>query len=305
MKIDRLLGIITILSQKEKVTAPELARRFEVSRRTINRDIEDICKAGIPIVTKQGSNGGISIQEGYKLDTSLLKSDDLINIITGLKGINSVSRASNIEMLIEKLAPDNSAMISLANNIIIDLASYYKTSLSEKIDIIKNAIVDSKLIEFTYYSPKGEDVRVIEPYIITFKWTSWYVFGYCTPKEDFRMFKLNRLWELIVVDQHFEKRAIPDTRMDFDTHFTDHNKFKVVFDSSVKYQLVEEYGKDCYEVMEDGKLLYSGSYTNRDFIVKWLLGFGDKATVVEPCELAEEIIVQAQKILDNYNKHDI
>lgn len=301
MKIDRLLGIITILAQKEKVTAPELALRFEVSRRTINRDIEDICKAGIPIVTKQGSNGGISIQDGYKLDTSLLKSDDLINIIAGLKGIGSVSKASNIEMLIEKLAPQNSGMISLANNIIIDLASYYKSSLSEKIDIIKNAITNSRLIRFTYYSKKGEDIRSIEPYIITFKWTSWYVFGYCTQKEDFRMFKLNRLWDLEVINESFDKRAIPETRTDFDTHFTDENKFQVLFDSSVKYQLVEEYGKDCFEVLDDGHLLYSGSYTNHDFIVKWLLGFGDKATVIGPDDLVDDIKAQARKILDNYN----
>lgn len=302
MKIDRLLGIITILSQKEKVTAPELALRFEVSRRTINRDIEDICKAGIPIVTKQGSNGGISIQDGYKLDTSLLKSDDLINIIAGLKGLGSVSKASNIEMLIEKLVPQNSGMISLANNIIIDLASYYKSSLSEKIDIIKNAITNSRLIRFTYYSKKGEDIRIIEPYIITFKWTSWYVFGYCTQKEDFRMFKLNRLWDLEVIDEPFDKRTIPETRTDFDTHFTDENKFQVLFDSSVKYQLVEEYGKDCFEVLDDGRLLYSGSYTNHDFIVKWLLGFGDKATVIGPDDLIYDIKAQARKILDNYNQ---
>lgn len=302
MKIDRLLGIITILSQKEKVTAPELALRFEVSRRTINRDIEDICKAGIPIVTKQGSNGGIYIQDGYKLDTSLLKSDDLINIIAGLKGLGSVSKASNIEMLIEKLAPQNSGMISLANNIIIDLASYYKSSLSDKIDIIKTAITNSTLIRFTYYSKKGEDIRIIEPYIITFKWTSWYVFGYCTQKEDFRMFKLNRLWDLEVIDESFDKRVIPETRTDFDTHFTDENKFQVLFDSSVKYQLVEEYGKDCFEVLDDGHLLYSGSYTNHDFIVKWLLGFGDKATVIGPDDLVDDIKAQARKILGNYNQ---
>lgn len=72
MKIDRLIGILTILMQKEKVTAPYLAEKFEVSRRTINRDIEDMCKAGIPIVTLQGKNGGISIMEGYQIDKTLL-----------------------------------------------------------------------------------------------------------------------------------------------------------------------------------------------------------------------------------------
>ena len=87
MKIDRLIGILTILMQKEKVTAPYLAEKFEVSRRTINRDIEDMCKAGIPIVTLQGKNGGISIMEGYQIDKTLLTNDDMDSILSALKGL--------------------------------------------------------------------------------------------------------------------------------------------------------------------------------------------------------------------------
>ena len=63
MKIDRLIGILSILLQKETVTAPALAEQFEVSRRTISRDIDTLCQAGIPIVTRQGVNGGISIMD--------------------------------------------------------------------------------------------------------------------------------------------------------------------------------------------------------------------------------------------------
>ena len=88
MKIDRLIGILTILMQKEKVTAPYLAEKFEVSRRTINRDIEDMCKAGIPIVTLQGKNGGISIMEGYQIDKTLLTNDDMDSILSALKGLD-------------------------------------------------------------------------------------------------------------------------------------------------------------------------------------------------------------------------
>lgn len=103
MKIDRLLGIITILLQRDKVTAPELALKFEVSRRTIQRDVEDICKAGIPIITYQGGDGGISIAEGYKLDKTVISVDELNNIIAGLKSIDSVARTEDIGRLITKL----------------------------------------------------------------------------------------------------------------------------------------------------------------------------------------------------------
>lgn len=107
MKIDRLIGILTILMQKEKVTAPYLAEKFEVSRRTINRDIEDMCKAGIPIVTLQGKNGGISIMEGYQIDKTLLTNDDMDSILSALKGLDSVSNTNKYKLLIEKLSAGN------------------------------------------------------------------------------------------------------------------------------------------------------------------------------------------------------
>ena len=114
MKIDRLIGILSILLQKEKVTAPYLAEKFEVSRRTINRDIEDICKAGIPLVTTQGTNGGISIAEGYKIDKTLLTSREMQSIITGLKGLDSVSGTRKYRRLMDKLSIKNALYIHLA-----------------------------------------------------------------------------------------------------------------------------------------------------------------------------------------------
>lgn len=80
MKIDRLIGILSILLQKETVTAPALAEQFEVSRRTISRDIDTLCQAGIPIVTRQGINGGISIMDGYTIDRTLLTGSEMKDI---------------------------------------------------------------------------------------------------------------------------------------------------------------------------------------------------------------------------------
>ena len=104
MKIDRLIGILSILLQKDKVTAPYLAEKFEVSRRTINRDIEDLCRAGIPLVTTQGVNGGISIMEGYKIDSTLLTSTDMQAILAGLRSLDSVSGTNRYMQLMEKLS---------------------------------------------------------------------------------------------------------------------------------------------------------------------------------------------------------
>ena len=304
MKIDRLLGIITLLLQHDKVTAPELAKKFEVSRRTIHRDIDDICKAGIPIITYQGGAGGISIADGYKLDKSVLTVDELQSIITGLKSIGSVSDSAKIEGLISKLSPKSEAVVSVKDSILIDLSSHYKSSLSEKISLLKTAIAENLLVRFDYYSEKGLSNRTIEPYFITFKWTSWYVFGYCRDRNDFRLFKLNRLWRHGVLDEVFAPRELHTSELDLDDYFTDGNRITIMFDKSLEYRLVEEYGPDCYQVADDGRLRFSVGYTNRDYIISWVLGFGDKAKVVEPVDLVNEIKEKAKKIILNY-EHDI
>ena len=154
MKIDRLIGIITTLQQKKTVTAPYLAEKFEVSRRTILRDIEDICKAGIPIVTTQGAGGGISIMDGFSLDTTVFTEQELTAIFTGLKSLDSVSHSAIAENLAQKIG--GSSAIRLADNMVIDLSSFYKDDLANKIDTIKRAMNEAKCISFRYCYTKGE-----------------------------------------------------------------------------------------------------------------------------------------------------
>lgn len=299
MKIDRLIGIITILLQKEKITAPYLAQRFEVSRRTIIRDINTLCQAGIPIITTQGGDGGISIMEGYKIDKSILTTEDLQSIIAGLKSIDSISKTSNLEKLLLKLSPNNNAVVSLANSIVIDLSSHYKDSLSEKINLIKKAIAENKLITFDYYYSKGETKRKIEPYFIAFNWAAWYVFGWCTEREDFRLFKLNRLWNLNITDEDYSPRAIPPEKTDFVKVHTDQNRIEVLFDKSVRFRLIEDYGLNCYTEIDNG-LLLELDYTNKDYIFGWILAFGDKAEVISPQDAREEFSDIVKNIFKKY-----
>jgi len=301
MKIDRLLGILTILLQKDRVTAPELAKKFEVNRRTIGRDIDTLCQAGIPVVTYQGIGGGISIAEGFRLDKNVLSTDELSTIIAALKGIGSVADKSNIERTLDKLNINSDAVVSMREPIIIDLASHYKEPLTDKIKHIKQAILQSNIIEFDYFYSKGESHRNIEPYFIIFQWTAWYVFGYCLLRQDWRMFKLTRLWNLEICDKKFTPRTIPPEKIDFNTNFTDHNMLVALFDHSVKYQIIDAYGYDCYTETEDGLLLEVG-FTNNDFEISWLLGFGDKVKVVEPESIAKTIKTIAENIIKQYEK---
>lgn len=300
MKIDRLIGILTYLLQNEKATAQELARRFEVSHRTILRDIDSLTLAGIPIVTTQGNNGGISIMNGYKLDKSVLTIDELQNIIIGLKGLGSVSKTSNIEQLIQKLSPRGDSIVSLHDHIFIDLSSYYKDSLSEKIKLIKQAITERRLIEFEYYYAKGKVRRKIEPYFIQFKWTSWYVFGWCCERENFRLFKLNRLWQLLLTDEYFLARPISVDDAKNDMEFSEPYEARFLFDKSVRFRLIEDYGLNCYTETDEG-LYLKLNYTNRDYIISWILGFGDKVTVLEPQDFKDELKKIAKNIFDKYS----
>lgn len=287
MKIDRLMAIVNLLTEYDSITAPALAERFEVSRRTINRDIEDLCMAGIPIVTRQGRNGGISIMDGYTLDKRLLKPEELSDILTGLKGLDSVSKTPQFKYLKERLrTTDNKQPVY--EPIVIDLASHYKLSLSDKIEQIKISIKESRQISFDYYSPRGKALRCIEPYKVMYKWSDWYVLGFCHQRKAMRVFKLNRLWELRVLDEVFEPRELSQEDLNIGGHIQDDKPFEVLFDKSVEYMVVEHYGPGSY-TYEGDKLHFHGSYTNEVFIMSWLLGFGNKARVIEPPDLIQKL----------------
>ncbi|MBN2238273.1 MAG: YafY family transcriptional regulator [Dehalococcoidales bacterium] len=300
MKIDRLMGILTFLMQCDKSTASELADRFEVSRRTVLRDIDTLSQAGIPVYTTQGGNGGVAIMPEYKINANILTVDELQNIIAGLRSLSSVTKTSNIERLIQKLSPEQNAMVSLNDHILIDLSSFYKDSLSEKIDLIKQAITKRRFIDFDYYYRKGKTRRKIEPYFIQFTWTSWYVYGFCTERQDFRLFKLNRLWEITLSEERFTQRYIPANAAERNSAFPDPYSVKLLFDKNVRFRLIEEYGLHCYTETDEG-LLLDLDYTNRDYIKSWILSFGEAVTVLAPEDFRDEMNKSIENMFENYH----
>ena len=270
MKIDRLIGILSILLQKEKVTAPELAQVFEVSKRTINRDIEDLCRAGIPIVTSQGSGGGISIMDGYRMDRTILSSKDMQMIMAGLRSLDSVSGSHYYGQLMEKIKA-GSSFVSGSESILIDLSSWYKDSLTPKIELIKDAIELGKTIKFRYYAPGKDSQREIEPYYLIFKWSSWYVYGYCLLRNDFRMFKLNRMIDIAHRKAFDKGREVPMPNLENEKLYSRKIHFKAIFDSSMKWQLIEDFGVDSFVTLEDERLLFEYDFSDDDGMLPWML----------------------------------
>lgn len=302
MKTDRLIGILSILLQEEKTTAPELAERFEVSRRTINRDIEDLCRAGIPIRTVQGSGGGISIMDGYRMDRTILTSRDMQMILAGLRSLDSVSGSRYYSQLMEKLQSGSSAYIGGRDSILIDLSSWNKSSLAPKIEVIQNAIENRNLLEFRYYAPAGESSRTIEPYYLVFKWSNWYVWGWCTSREDFRLFKLNRMDNVAETGCRFACRNVPVPDLSNEKVFPGGIKVKALFTPDMKWRLIEEYGPHCFTETADGRLLFTADYTDMDNLISWILTFGAKAEVLEPAEVRDRIRHMAEALSKIYEK---
>lgn len=289
MKIDRLMGILTVLLQRERVTAPELAERFEVSRRTINRDVEALCRAGIPVITIPGARGGISIACGYSIDRSLLKDDEIKAISAGLLSLDSVSGDDKYRLLRDKLFNrGGSSVMSADDNIMIDLSSWYKSSLAPKISVIRQSIEAGKEITFTYYSARGDQERRIEPYLLIFRWASWYVWGYCLKRQDFRMFKLNRMDALETSGRSFEKRDFSPPELESDRVFPNTFDAKVLIEPEMKWRVIEEFGGDSFIEAEDGRLLFSFGFHDRDSLFSWVMSFGDKAELLEPEEMRRD-----------------
>lgn len=300
MKIDRQIGILSVLLQRETVTAPFLAGQFEVSRRTINRDIDDLCKAGIPIVTRQGIKGGISIMEGYKIDKTLLSCVEMQDILAGLGGLDSVNGTNRYGKLMEKLSAGSSDFMVGNQSMLIDLSSWYKDSLAPKIELIRGAIDRGNEISFIYYSQKGESVRRIEPYYLIFRWSSWYVWGWCKKREDFRLFKLNRMEKVEMSEETFVKRQVSMPDLSNEKIFPGGIKVKVLFEPECKWRLIEEFGTGSFTRQEDGKLLFCADYTDRENLITWLMSFRDQAELLEPEEIRAEIRENIERMRRNY-----
>lgn len=297
MKIDRLMGILTILLQREQVTAPLLARRFEVSRRTINRDLEDLCRAGVPIVTTQGYGGGISLAPEYQIDRALVTPEELRALLAGLRGLDSIADTAYADTLREKLSRRGGA--AEEERIRVELASYGKEALVRKIAALRRAIDGRRVVTFTYYTEKGAAARRVEPYQLVFRWYGWYLFGYCLARQDWRLFKLDRLWQLEQTEAGFTPRKMPPEEDGAAGSFRAAApiRLQAVFAPEVRYRLLEEYGPESYTELPGGELLFRWDFAKEDYLRAWIFSFGSKVRVLEPQSLQQERLAQAREIL--------
>lgn len=298
--MNRLFEILLILLEKEKITTKQLAENFEVSRRTILRDIDKLLVAGIPIVTHLGYKGGITIDESYQLDFKLVSKEERESILYGLQAIDSVSSSPKLPNFINRLLGQKD-ILSYNEVMDIDLSSWYGETLIPKIEMIKESIINHTKLNFLYVSPKGESNKIVSPIKIMFKWSAWYVLGICEKANEPRYYKLNRIDKLEKTNQTFKEYNV---EYPSDAYF-EKTEYELVaiFDSKVKYRLVDEYGVNCC-IEKDGTLLFKEGFVNKEYMISWLLSFGADVQVLEPIEIREEIINVIRNMNKNY-EYDI
>ncbi|MDQ8734380.1 YafY family protein [Paenibacillus sp. LHD-38] len=288
-----MLSITMTLLNQPRVSATELAERFEVSLRTIYRDMESINQAGIPIVSFPGSDGGYEIMSGYRIDKQILFLDDFSSIITALRGAQSATDSSDINGLLERigaLMPASSSTNGTGN---VDLDFTPVPNEKEKIEPLQKAIKELHLVRFEYLDNKGNETeRMIEPMGLFLKGYVWYLYGYCLTRSDIRVFRLSRMVNLGSLPHTFVRR--PYTLQDVEQQFMGKANFTKVrtvlnFDPEVKTRVRDEFGYDKVIDNPDGTMSVITHYSSTERAIRNILSYSSFVTVIEPSDLIEEL----------------
>lgn len=312
MKVDRFIGILTILLEQDKVTALDLSKRLGVSCRTINRDVEDIGKIGIPIVAVRGKNGGISIQEGGWMDRSLFCSSDMQMLLAGLRNQDRGEGTHWYQKLLSKFRLDKEkdwveelkeGAGSTAVTVAAEMSVWRNGSLAPRIEQIQSAIEKKEVVAFTYFTSTGESRRLLEPHQLIFQKSSWYVWGYCIKYDDYRMFKLNRMLDLVSTHESSSSSNILPVSENGERHLF-HQPIQAVIrlEQDCKWRVLEEYGKGSFQEQTDGRLLFHFGFMDKEMLFSWVLSFGSRAELILPMELRMEFIGLTKDITNLYQQ---
>lgn len=310
MKIDRLLSIIVILLNQDNVTAKELADRFEVSTRTVYRDIETINMSGIPIVSNQGRYGGFGILENYKINHQLLTLEDMISIVTALKNIGNFTQNKDVNLTIDKISSlvpeDKKEEFNYYFNeiIICDLPWGYRTNLKdkEKFYLLHKAIVEERLLNIKYSDSFGSITeRNIEPMSLVLKGFNWYVFAYCHLRGDYRFFRLSRICKIKLLEEKFNRREM--SYEDFKARSnSNYNMVDLVlkFSPEVSQKVADFFYEEDTIIDENGYKIVAVSYPEDEWVYSMILSYGEYVEVVEPLHIKKIIKEKARKVYEKY-----
>ncbi|MGC6770045.1 helix-turn-helix transcriptional regulator [Enterococcus sp. LJL51] len=297
MKVDRLVSIIMILLDKKRIGAKELADRFEVSTRTIYRDIDSINMAGVPVRSTSGVCGGFEIMENYKLDKKVFSTDELSALMMGLSSLSNMMWGDELVHALAKvksfIPADKAKDIELkSNQLSIDLSPWMgNKNIQSYLEIIKAALKENRLLSFDYADRYGnETTRTAEPYQLVLKNSHWYWQGYCYQRKDFRLFRLSRMSSLNMQEAIFSPREYQSAQLDFtDILATMQTEItirihKSIMDSVLDYCTYEQFLPDG-----DEHYLVRFPFIENNYYYSILLSLGNKCECLEPVSIRKEI----------------
>jgi len=297
MKVDRLVSVIMILLDKERIGAQELADMFEVSPRTIYRDIDTISMAGIPVRSISGVGGGFEIMQEYKIDKNVFSTADLSVILMGLSNLSNMIRGEELVNALAKvksfIPADKAKDIELtANQIYIDLCLWMgNKNIQPYLEIIKTALQENKLLSFEYADRYGnKTARTAAPYQLVLKSSHWYWQGYCHTRNDFRLFKLSRISNLQIQEETFTPQDYQKPQLDFtDILETMQTRIKIRVHKSIMERVLDFCTYEHFS--PDGKEYYivSFPFVENDYYYNILFSFGDKCECLEPLHIRSEM----------------
>ena len=284
MKSNRMFGILCKLLETEKITAKELAEYFEVSIRTIHRDLLDLSSAGFPVVTQQGIGGGVFLMDNFRYNKTALNKDEMNLILAGLNSFTTIDDSAKIKTLLAKLRLNSDNKMLLENDIIIDFTTWnHNSDLIEKIKSLRKAIATKTLVEIQYYSGTGYSERMVEPYKLIFKQKYWYLFGFCKKHNDFRIYKLSRIVKIKLADIHFEERQdyeMPELKTDFVN--SSGQVITVRMDITYEFFVIDFFGIENIRKDDGGNIFITFQTEDIDWAISVFSQFGEKAEIISP-----------------------
>lgn len=299
MQESRLFRIVYYLLKKGKSTAAELSEKFEVSIRTIYRDIDIISSVGIPIYATQGKGGGISILENFVLDKSLLSTTEQEQILMALQGMIA-TEGKNSDELLTKLG--GLFCTGNTNWIEVDFSNWVQNKpKQDSFNSIKQAIFDKHMISFFYFGSNKEFAkRTVEPIKLIFKSKDWYLYGYCLLKNDFRLFKLTRIKEIEILSETFTQRLSDKSRIRNMIKNERLISVKLKFDKAVAFRVYDEF-LDNVTKDENGNLYVQTDLPDNDVLYSYLFSFSDYVEVIEPEHIRQRL---RKKLMEMQKKYE-
>ena len=298
MQISRLFEIVYLLLERRSVTARELAERFEVSPRTIYRDVDALAQAGIPVYADRGQGGGIRLMEQFVLNKSLLSVKERRELLASVQGMQAV-REEEVQPLLEKLSSLFGA--EREDWIEVDFSPWTSSGeLGKYFQLLKEAILNRQVVCFSYSAANGSTVeRTAEPHRLFFRGYDWYLLAWCRIRSDFRYFKLTRMRGLATLPEHFEKRNIPERESAYEQPDSQ-IELTVRASPRMAYRVYDEFPPDFWEKEENGSFLIRFAMPQNEWLYSYLLGYGPELEVIAPPQVREELLERAEKILRNY-----